>query len=279
MEYIRELLNNREQAIAIWLVIISLWALTYKPFRKIPALFLNTLFSKSIILPITLMGIYIGAMVISFWKLGFWNLSNLKDTIIWVLGSAFVMFINVNNVKDNGYFKKIISDNLRFILIVEFIVNVYTFNFWVEFFLIPIIVVLSLMLVLAERDQKFSILKNLIYNVLALIGLYLIVYSFYSAFIGFPNLATNSRIVEFLLPPVFTILFLPFMYIIALYAKYEQIFMRLSIFKNEKKLINYAKWRIFMKFGLKLNALNSWASRVGALRFLHKQDIEDLLKK
>ncbi|MFN8434646.1 MAG: hypothetical protein U0V18_11530 [Anaerolineales bacterium] len=279
MEYITGIFNNRELAILTWLIILFIWALTNKHFRQVLLVILKFFSSLQILIPLAFMGAYIWGMIYLFSEVRLWNISNLKDTIVWILGSAFVMFVNVNDVKDNKYFTKILNDNLKAILIVEFIVNAYTFGFWSEFILIPCIVVLSLSLSVAERDKKYGILKDFLQKLMSFIGLVFVVYSFYKAFTNLSDFATVGHLTEFLLPPVFTIAFLPFMYIASLYAIYQYTFIRLSIFKNEKKLIRYAKLRIFTRFHFNHAKLRKWSERVGALKFSNKEDIEDLLNK
>ncbi len=53
--------------------------------------------------------------------LGFWNIELLKDSVYWFIGSGFVMLMNLNDVsKEPQFFKNIIKDNFRLIIVLEF---------------------------------------------------------------------------------------------------------------------------------------------------------------
>jgi hypothetical protein len=68
--------------------------------------------------------LYVCILVLLFSTIGFWQTNLIKDTVIWSLGTAFVHLININQVtKSEDYFKTILFDNLKLILVLEFIVN------------------------------------------------------------------------------------------------------------------------------------------------------------
>src|SRR5262245_31441605 len=137
---ISSVLNNREIATAIWLIIALLWALSISGVRRSIRDLLKTFLNVKIVVPFVAMLVYIFLMVTVFKKIGFWDVSATKDTILWTLGSAFATFFNLNKVsEDEHYFKNVILDNIKFILILEFILNFYSFSLAIELALIPII--------------------------------------------------------------------------------------------------------------------------------------------
>lgn len=280
MEKIFLSFSGREMAAMISTLLFLLWALSIKGFRIALIPLIKTFFSRQILIPILAMCIYIVAMVLFFYNIGFWNISNLKDTLFWGLGTAFVMLMNVSDARNENYFKKIIIDNLKLILIVEFIVSSYTFNFWIELIVvIPFLTLLVLLKVVAEKDQKYLQVNRVLDFLIGFSGFALICYSFSEMLVNLIDFISLNNFIGFLLPPVFTFLFLPFMYFAGLYVSYEHVFIRLNVFRNDKKLISYAKWKIFLKFKLNLKRLNKWSSRVGIMKFNTKQDIHDLLNR
>ena len=56
----------------------------------------------------------------------------MSDIIIWIVGDAFVMFININNAREADYFRKRIVDNIRFVVRIEFIADLYVLNLSVD---------------------------------------------------------------------------------------------------------------------------------------------------
>ena len=94
-------------------------------------------------------------MVIVFEKIHFWNISATKDTILWTLGSAFGMYFSLNKVaQDENYFNNVILDNLKIVLLLEFVVNLYSFSLPVELIVIPIVSFIVLLNVLYHLNKS-----------------------------------------------------------------------------------------------------------------------------
>jgi len=138
--------NTREIAIGIWVTLFFVWALTQPSIRESLSKVLFILTKKVILIPLALMAGYIGFMVWGLNKLGLWEVSQLKNTILWSGSVAFVSLIRLNDIANNpDYFKTTLKDNLRLITILEFVVGFYTFPLWSELLLVPFSVVLGSM--------------------------------------------------------------------------------------------------------------------------------------
>ncbi len=120
--------NNREIAIGIWLTIFIFYALSKKDVRKsIKGVFI-IFFDKKIILSVLLAAIYTVWNVYVLNSINLWNFSLVKDTIFWVCFVGIVMeFRFITSNADQSLFKNTIIDNLKIIIVLEFIVNTYTF--------------------------------------------------------------------------------------------------------------------------------------------------------
>jgi len=138
MNFLRNLLDNREIAIAVWLIILFIWSIFHKNIRKSILAIFKTFTTRVIFIPALLMLLYIGLMVYCFSAFGLWDISNLSDTIVWFVGAAFAMFINIGYIKERDYFRKVILDNLKIVVFIEFITNLYVFDLWVELILVPV---------------------------------------------------------------------------------------------------------------------------------------------
>jgi hypothetical protein len=66
--------------------------------------------------------------VFILFQIGLWDVSLLKDTVIWTLGFGFISLMNINKVNDNAYFKKVFIDTIKWTIAIEFIVNFFTFR-------------------------------------------------------------------------------------------------------------------------------------------------------
>ena len=79
--------------------------------------------------------------------------------------------------------------------------------------------------------------------------------------------------VEFLLPTVLTILFLPFLYCLAAWVSYENVFVRLGFLVKDPELRQFAKRRLLASFGFNFRRLNRWSARLIRDRLRSKEDV------
>ena len=146
--------------------------------------------------------VYIYTIIIISKKIGFWDIAALKDTIFWILGTAFTTFINLNkSLHDDNYFKNTILDNIKFILIIEFIVNLYTFNLTVEMILVPLVSLIVMLNVLAESKSEYKKFNKFLNFLLGVFGLCLLIFTFREIILNFRDFATLQNLRDFLLPP------------------------------------------------------------------------------
>jgi len=278
MNILGSMFSNREISIFAWLLVLIGWAASQREVRKSFGAVLKAFLVKPIITAVTLLLLYVAGMLFLFYGLGLWNSSHTKDTIFWFLGTAFVMLMNVNSVQsDEDYFKKVLLANIKFILIFEFLINFYVFDLWIEIILIPVITLLVMLQVVAGTKPEFKPVQRFFDVVVAIIGIGLLFYAVHNASLNFTGLATVDNLQAFLLGPVFTVGLLPFVYIMALYATYEQIYVRLKFFAKDLKLVPYAMWKIIFTFHVNMKRLNRWSKKTGALRIQSKDDVQAML--
>lgn len=275
--------NNREKAIIVWLVIFLVWALLQKNVRNSFIGVLKTLFQKKILTVLVAMILYVGLVVFIFYKIQFWDVFLIKDTFFWILGSAFVLLMNINNaMQDDHHFKKILLDNLKLILVLEFIITLYSFNFWIEMIFVPVMFLIVAMGAVAEIKKEYLPVKKLINYVLSFLGIFLIIFAISKIIGDYQGFATTNNLRSFVLPPLMTLAYMPFLYIFALVMAYETLFVRLDVFlNNDKALAGFAKQKIFRLCFLNLGKLNRFAkeSANDILNLKDKNGILNLVEK
>lgn len=135
------------------------------------------------------------------------------------------MLVNTKKAIDNDhYVRNIILQNLKLICILEFLVNTYVFNFWVELFIIPLITFIGLTKVVAEMNSKNKDAVKFLNFLMGISGIAIIGYVSFYLLRDFRNLATVANLKELTLPILLTTLFLPFIYANALWMQYNEIF-------------------------------------------------------
>lgn len=277
MESPHNIFDNREIAIIIWLGVLIVCALFQKKIRQSLIEVLNAFIQKVVLISSILMLVYIGAMIYFLYRIHLWNISYLSDTIVWFLGVAFVMFIKINQTRNDDYFRKAVVDNIKLVVFIEFITNLYVFNLLVELFLVPVLALLGYLLGVASARPKFKRVESLLTIIVALIGIGFLVYAIYNIIVDFRAFLSMQNLLIFIMPLILTILFLPFVYILAVYIIYDSIFVRIKILISNPKLVSYAKWQTLFSFHFNLKALNKWLRMILVSNFKSREDIKQAI--
>ncbi len=169
-----------------------------------------------------------------FCYLSIWENIYIKDIIIWFLFSGLIYCMNaVSSEADETYIKKILKDNLKFTMILEFFMSTFTFNIWIELAIIPVITIITVMNVIAERKEEYKNVHKLLDSVVAIAGFWIFYETIKIGINEYKQLNIINTLVSFMIPIVYLILIIPLEYILELYSKYEVLFLRMT-FKEEK---------------------------------------------
>ncbi|XHR93861.1 hypothetical protein ACFJIV_26720 [Mucilaginibacter sp. UC70_90] len=223
-----------------------------------------------------LMVFYIVQISFLLWYFDLWDGIMIKDTIFFILFSASVTFFKANKIdEDKHFFKEMIKDNLKVGIFLEFLIGLYTFNFVAEFIAVPITVLFGSLLAVAKGDSKYLKVKKLINAILTIVGIYTIYHVINAAIHHYKELFALENLKEFLFAPVYTLLYIPFLYLLSMYMVYETQNVILGVAIKEPTLKALAKEYAFRFFRNDLAGLKRWVRRV---RFDNPQTEEELIK-
>lgn len=255
MNKILDSLSTRELAITIWIIIALIAFFIHNNIRHSIFGIFRALFVWKILVSLFSFFVHTILYVFILYQFDLWNITMLKDTIIWALGFGFVSLMNINKMINRRYFQNILFDSIKWTIAIEFIVNFFTFSLIKELILLPIIVLAAMMQAFASFDIKHKQLDTLIKILLSLFSFFVFMFSLYKTILQHSALFTIDNLKNFLLPVYLTITFLPFMYFYNLLAKYEELWVRLNFIisnKNDRKRI---KWQVFCVAHLNLDKL------------------------
>ena len=273
-------LDNRETAIAVWLCIAIIWMIFKKEVRTSLLYVLKAFFLKQIIISILLMVLYIFIMVLFLSWVGIWNESQFKTTLIWSITVGLILLFRVNKIsEDKTFFANAIRENFKLTILIDFIINLHVLSFWIEFILLPIIVLIGGILAIAETDEKYLIVKKLMNNISAFIGLSLLAYASWQVYIHFNQVTTFETLRSFILPILFSILYLPFIYLAIVYIAYENVFVRLQFVIKDRSLHKYVKYQLLYQFAFNIQLLPIWLKAAWSRNLNTQADINDLIKE
>lgn len=277
MKNIFEIFNNREIATAIWICIISIVFLFKSEIRKSVVNLLKIFFYWKIQLFMFSLIIYSLIIISLLYLIKFWTFDFLKDSIIWFCFTGIVLsFDTATKSKYKSLFKKIIFDNIKVLIILEFIINTYTFSLIGEIIFLPIITFIAMIEVVSKFNNKYSPVEKLTNYIQIVIGIIILTLSIIKIITDFKNFGNLNTLRSFLLPPFLSISILPFIYLMIIISHYEQLFLRLNFYKTKnKKLINYAKKKIFRNCLLSLRKTNK-ALNMNIYNLMHINTYEDV---
>lgn len=276
------LFNNRELASLILLTLVMVWALRKAGIRRSLKSTVRAFFRKEIIVLVLLMVLYTGATVTVLRCISIWNLSLLKDTIVWFWVGAMPMIMHFMTSRNTeNIFRKVAVDSIRVIIVLEFLVNTYTFPFVVELIIVPTMTLVAMLDVVSSTDKKFAELSKFTKGIQVVVGCAIVVIAIGRAILDWHNLASFDSFRSIALAPILCLLFTPFLYIAALISNYQQVFVRLNIgVEKEAKFKRYVRRRVILHVGLSLRRLQHLDRNYAAdfMRVETKDDVDRLLK-
>ena len=228
------ILSTREWATLIWGCIFRLYVLCHREIRKSLWNVIVIFFGKKLRILWEIILLYVLTITIVFCYLPIWENIYIKDIIIWFLFSGLIYCMNaVSSEADETYIKKILKENLKFTMILEFFMSTFTFNIWIELAIIPVITIITVMNVIAERKEEYKSVHKLLDSVLAIAGFWIFYETIKIGINEYKQLNIINTLVSFMIPIVYLILIIPLEYLLELYSKYEVLFLRMT-FKEEK---------------------------------------------
>lgn len=277
-----EILNNREIAIASWLLVVSIYIFSSSKMAEVRNAFkrvLAALFVRKIMTVLCLMIAYMALVIYWLFELELWNFEQLKNTVFWCVSVGFMSLFKLEKIKkDKHFFKHSVTGNLKLLAIIQFIVGVYTFYLWVEVLLVPVLVLLGAMLAIAETDKKHHQVKVFLEYCLSFFGVVLIVYTLYMLITDFGEFGKEKTAYDFFVPPLLTLCYLPFIFFMLVYSTYEQVFVRLRFSIKSRPHRYMAKIYAFLLFNFRLSLLERWSFQVAKSTIESHSDLIDTFK-
>ena len=228
------ILSTREWATLIWGCIFMLYVLCHSEIRKSLWNVIVIFFDKKLRILWEIILLYVLTITMLFCYLPIWENIYIKDIIIWFLFSGLIYCMNaVSSEADETYIKKILKDNLKFTMILEFFMSTFIFNIWIELAIIPVITIITVMNVIAERKEEYKSVHKLLDSILAIAGFWIFYETIKIGINEYKQLNIINTLVSFMIPIAYLILIIPLEYALELYSKYELLFLRMN-FKEEK---------------------------------------------
>lgn len=239
-------INTREIAILIWSGVFALWAASHQSIRASFWKFLKGAANRTIL---TFVGLLAAYTLLEVWlidSVGLWSMELLKTALGWFVLTGLTSGVNALTSYEDPPYGKHVRDSLRIAVILELVMGKFTFPLPVELVLVPFVVLVGLMVTVNEIRNKDPLVHRFLNGLQVVVGLFIFTLAAARAVREFSVLAKPVVLMEFLLPPILSLLFIPAMFLIVLFARYEWLFLKLQ---GDKQFRRYAKLRLLRLLG------------------------------
>jgi hypothetical protein len=277
MGFVKSIFSTRELAFLIWIIIALLVMMFNRGLRNSLSDIVRLLFGSKIGLVLIFLIVYVVLILMLLYKIGVWNQSHVKDTFMWFITSAVVLFFGVNKAEDFRFFKEVIKENFKWAVILDFLINFYTFSLIVEIIFVPVVLLLVLTQVYSKADVKNEAVTKHLTNTLAFVGSLLFFFTIYEAIVHYKTFFSLQTFFSFLLPPALTFFLIPFLYFLALFMQYETLFCRINNFTNDPVKMKLLKNSIMVTAKLNLNRLHTIRIHIDKYDWYHTNNVADYI--
>ena len=227
--------------------------------------------------------LYVATVVWGLHAVGFWTFGLLKVTVLWFFTSALVVALNFTTITgEKSVFAAVFVDNVKGILLVEFLINRYTFPLIVELVLIPVSAFVAGLDAFAQRKEEYADVAKLIKWTQAILGFVILALAISSAVADFSNLRSFDTARLILTPPLLSLLLVPFIYLLIVYATYERLFTNLKVGpEKDASVKSYAKRQLVINLQLDLRNIRAFLRGHGRklIRVRTRSDVDTLFEE
>ena len=278
--YLQQQFSNRELAAVIWSVIaisaLATYSVKTKHMREPTTNLVKAFFNKKIISLLVMMLGYVAMQVYFLCYIGLWDFSMLGSTVtLFLVALCPLLFKFVEEYQSPGYLTKNAKALFTHLAVLEYIIGLKSFVFWIEFFITPIVFCFAFMYAFSEKKRKFKSVNILTASIIAIFMLIFLAYSFW-------HLISDWRIIylwDFFFVVIMSITFMPFLYVFGLIMSYENAFIAINSFHGDNHSLNrYAYFKAILSFRTNTIVLNRWIMYHGNINVESKQDVDDSIK-
>lgn len=228
-----EVFTTREISIGIYIVIIIIigWVKCRNELLK----FFRCLMSIQLVIPFVMLVAYVSVIVYCSTRMFFWKWIYLKGILMWFIFVGVPFCFNaVQNVLPKHYFTREVTSNFKFVVLLEYITGTYTFSFPIEMFLQLLLAFLVIIGIFADGNSNKNVensnkvIKKFCDILLCLIGFIILYFSIKELISSISTIVYKDVIFDLASPIVLSILFLPVAYLLAVFSKYQLIFVRMK---------------------------------------------------
>ena len=241
-----DILSSREWAIVTWIIIYLCFTIFVLKVDFTDVL--KSFFNKKLNIlwiSILLYNLFL-TIILSFSR--YWNNIYIKDIVFWVVFSCITSTISIFDKNKIFSFKKLIVTNITVSALIEFILSELTLSYYLELFLIGIILPTNFLFLVSQTKLEYKVTENVLKKFLSLLNFIFFVYILRELYKSFNFLLSQETWFKFLIPFIYSILCCPLYYAFIILNDYEKVSYKIQdhfVLENDidRRYINKLKRR------------------------------------
>ncbi|MCF3935857.1 hypothetical protein L1787_20920 [Acuticoccus sp. M5D2P5] len=276
-------LSNREIAALVYLLTLLAAVLLWKERRSLAFDVVRAFLMPKLALLWLLMSLYVAACVLLLASLNLWDWPNLKSTVLWWLTVGISSVFKAQQLKDKPHaLRKLVRDAFALSAVVSFIAELVSFPLWVELLMLPALGFLTLLITVGEHQpDKPGIPRvlNLLRGLQMFAGFTILCFSYWLVSASITEFWSLNTLREFGLPLLLWLMFIPFIFLLAVYMTYEEAFISLQMRPKQAPIARYARWRALLAFGWNIDGVKRLARDIRERDIAEKQGIKEAIRE
>ncbi|WP_316818693.1 hypothetical protein [Pedobacter nyackensis] len=271
-----ELFNTRELSLIFWCSILLIWLISSENMRASLASVVMAFFCRQFVYVYFIALIYIGCCIVFLNKMGIWDKTLVKDTIMWTIFVAWPLMFKASKITSfQEFIKEIIKPLIAFSILFEYIFGLYTFRWWIEFLTVPLMVMIGGMIAVSERNPEYQKVHKLLNGTVTFLGLTSLIFICIHLFQYYEQYTNRLVLMQFLMPLFLSLLFLPLLYGLAMYVHYESTFQVLERHFRHRSMYRYALFMAMIRFNADLEGMLRWKQMVLSKNLKSKAELDN----
>jgi hypothetical protein len=222
-------LNNRQIAILLWAGVALVYCVAAPKVRPSLAGVLRIALHPKIWSIIVILAAWSVGLVYVGSELGWWTDDLASDTWFWFFTTALVLLFNFEKASaEPDFFIRKAKETFGLTLVLGFLSDLYVLSVPFEFIAQGLLAVVAMLAVVAGMEERTQPVRKLADGCLSAVGLLVLSLAVISLIQSWSTDDLPDLARQLLMPAWMTLGVLPLIYAIALYAAYENIFLRVD---------------------------------------------------
>jgi len=252
--------NNRELAVLFYVLVVFICLLWSSKTRSSFLDCFRAFFDRKLCKVWLLVVVWFAVSLTILSQLKLWSLSQMTSSIFWLVSA--VSLVGAALTKEDPYrsYRSVFKGQVVLVFFLAYLVEAYVFPFWVELLLLPFLAFLSALLATIgyKRDIKnVEEVESLLHGVQTAVVIMMLLFFLVRVVIDYSDFFSLSTLRSLLLAPALSVLFLPLIFFVSVWQRYDRVFSVYSIFLERAPSMS-VKIATLFRIGVRGSAIENW---------------------